>query len=228
MEYELLSKQVAYQIKRLILEGEYKEGQLLPSERDLCRQFGVSRTVIREALNLVKASNMIRVQPGKGALVVKTQENVLESSLLQAGISTPKLYQALIEARTLLEPVIAGDAAENATQEDIQQLELEVHSMRSSIANPRQYAIHDNAFHVKLAGATHNHFYPLVLFSIIDLLQQSMFEAVKTPGAVDRSLSYHENVLTAIKTRDTSRASELMNEHIAQASGELISEVSAR
>jgi len=223
MDFELLSQQVALQIRRLILEGEFTEGQLLPSERDLCRRFNVSRTVIREAINLVKASNMIRVQPGKGALIVKAHENVLESSLLQAGISSPKLYQDLIEARSLLEPVIAGDAAENATAEDIHHLEVEVQNMHGCVANPRQYAIHDNAFHMKLAGATHNHFYPLVLFSIIELLQQSMFEAVKTPGAVDRSLSYHENLLNAVKTRDMRRASDLMNEHIAQASGELIS-----
>ena len=119
-----LSHKVASKIEEAILSRELSLGDKLPSEHELCEQFGVSRTSVREAIKILTTKGIIEAEKGKGAFVKN-----LSSQSVMDGIL--KFYQQrsdgeypmdLTHARLAIEPSIAYFAALNRTEEDLQKL----------------------------------------------------------------------------------------------------------
>ncbi len=72
-----ITDQVVKQLQALIMSGEFKIGDKLPTENDFCAQFGVGRSTVREALRVLAAMGMIQIQAGKGAYVTKDKDNFI-------------------------------------------------------------------------------------------------------------------------------------------------------
>ena len=115
---------VADRLQQMVLDGSWRRGTKLPAERLLCEQLGVSRTVLRESISILRARGVLKDVPGKGTFV---WQNVTEplKELLTLFVSSNKLDGSvqLFEVRTLLEVEIAGLAAERASPNDIAELE---------------------------------------------------------------------------------------------------------
>lgn len=211
-----LSIQATHQIRELIRIGELKKGDRLPSERDLGERLGVSRTVVREAIKMLRASGYVKVRMGVGTFVAEDPINVLQDSLSYSNDPESKKIADLHQVREVLEPAVAALAAQNAELDDIHKMEKIVQEMELNLSSGYRYIEADKLFHVALAEATKNNVFSILLNSIVDLLQEARRLAISTPGAGDRSIHYHRRILEAVKNRDAEEAFIAMSEHMQQ------------
>ena len=211
-----LSVQAAQQIRELIHNGELKRGERLPAERELSERLGVSRTVVREAIKMLRASGYVKVRMGVGSFVAEDPINILEDPLSYSNDPESKKIADLHQIREVLEPAVAALAAQNATLEDIHKLEAAVLDMEQNLSHGYRYIEADKQFHVALAEATKNNIFTILLNSIVDLLQEARRLAISTPGAGERSSRYHRQILEAVKKRDAEEAINAMSEHMQQ------------
>ena len=128
-----LSDKVADMMMETILSGRFQVGDRLPSERALGEQFGVSRTVVREAVRALVAKGVIEVRSGSGLRVIAVNADAVSESmnlyLRGGGLDFGKVH----EVRALLEVHLAGLAAERATDEDIARLRAAHDGMRAQV-----------------------------------------------------------------------------------------------
>ena len=115
-----LYEQIVQQIEESILKGELSEGSQLPAERDLAKQFGVSRTAVREAIKALQEKGLVDAFPGRGTFVTNGTSNSMRRSLdriIKSG--DPDGWAYLVEVREILEPEIAALAAIRADDQDL-------------------------------------------------------------------------------------------------------------
>ena len=98
----LLSVQAARQVRELIQAGELHRGERLPSERELCEQLGVSRTVVREAIKMLRASGLVKVRLGVGTFIAEEPANILEGTLNYANDQEARKISDLQQVREVL------------------------------------------------------------------------------------------------------------------------------
>src|SRR6266566_7765181 len=137
-----LSDKVSQLMLDTILSGKLMPGDKLPSERELGEQFGVSRTVVREAVRALVAKGVIEVRSGSGLRVAAVDAAAVSESMSLfmhgGGIEFEKVH----EVRTVLEVHIAGLAAERATRDDLARLR-ELHERREAGPGPGEPAARD-------------------------------------------------------------------------------------
>jgi GntR family transcriptional repressor for pyruvate dehydrogenase complex len=208
-----LSDKVAGMMLDTILSRRLAVGDRLPSERELGEQFGVSRTVVREAVRALVAKGVIEVRSGSGLRVAAVDAAAVSESMSLfmrgGGIEFEKVH----EVRTVLEVHIAGLAAERASPEDVGRLR-EVHErMQREAGDVAAAARDDLEFHRMIALATHNDLFLLLMDSIgsslIDIRRENLGS-----GAAPETLSQHERVLERIAAHDVEGARSAMSAHL--------------
>ncbi len=208
-----LSDKVAEMMLDTILSRRLQVGDRLPSERELGEQFGVSRTVIREAVRALVAKGVIEVRSGSGLRVAAVDAAAVSESMslyLRGGTLD---FERVHEVRALLEVHIAGVAAERATESDLARLR-EVHErMEREHADVEAAARDDLEFHRAIAGATQNDLYLLLMDSIgtalIDIRRENLGS-----GSAPMTLEQHDLVLERIAAGDVEGAREAMAAHL--------------
>lgn len=206
-----LSVQVAEQIEEMILSQRIKIEDRLPPERELCNQFGVSRTVIREAMRILEAKGLLASQGGSGTYVTALDTHDLSNSIgyyLAMQVDSVS-YQKIMQVRKALEPQIAAIAAEQASPESIEILEDILNEMQREINNTDEFANNDVQFHVELAGATQNELFAALLSSFLDAL----YEVVLVSNLGDPNewtLNLHRAILENVKAKNPKGAADAM------------------
>lgn len=212
-----LYEQIVEQIESQVIDGTLKAGDRLPPERDLATRFGVSRTAVREAVKALRGRGLIEVYPGRGTFVTNGTSAALQHSLgLAMRMGRSDSVANLIELREMMEPTIAGKAAERATAEQITEMERLVSRMDSVLTKPDLFISADFQFHLILAEASQNHLLPTILTSVVDLLQQQRIQIFKADGGQARAQFHHKKILRMIKAKDSTAAFEAMVDHLAQ------------
>ena len=218
---DTLHEQVADRIQGLIIDRSLRIGDRLPGERNLAEQVGVSRTVIREAIHVLRGRGLVEVRPGSGSYIRRLSPNDAAApiGLLLKLRHVSDRYDDLHEIRGTLEVDIAGLAAKRATDEDIAALEAAIEGMAAHPEHAHQFTRYDLAFHAALAAATHNDLYSVLLTPITDLLLEFRLTAYRhdADGSVEGALTYHRQILSMIKARDPKGARQAMREHLHQA-----------
>ena len=212
------SDEVVRQIKARIFGSRLPPGAQLPSEKELARQFGLSRITIRDALRVLESEGLIDIKVGArgGAFVSRPSARRVSESLTTLLRLRQITIQELTEARLAVEPSVASLAAQRATAEDIAAMEQAVAGARAGRAagDPR-FMPHSVAFHLALAEAARNQ----VLLSTVASFRDPFHEALETLLPADdmarRAITDHHRILAAIKARDGGRAQRLMHEHLA-------------
>jgi GntR family transcriptional repressor for pyruvate dehydrogenase complex len=214
-----LSQRVSEELERWIVENGREEGARLPSERDLASRFGVSRTVIREAVRVLTAKGLLKVQAGSGTLITRpSSQSVSQTLALYLRTRDVALdYAQVHEARRLLEVEIAGRAAERRTAEDLSGMEAILRETAGEIRDAGHFARLDVAFHNALADAARNPLFRILLDSLGDVLYQVRYTAFELPGTVGRALACHRAVFEAVSKADPDAARRAMIEHLREA-----------
>jgi GntR family transcriptional repressor for pyruvate dehydrogenase complex len=208
-----LSDKVADMMLETILSRKLSVGERLPSERELGEQFGVSRTVVREAVRALVAKGVIEVRSGSGLRVAAVDATAVSESMSLYLRGQTLDFEKVHEVRALLEVHIAGVAAERATEDDVARLR-EVHErMRRETGDVDAAARDDLEFHRVIARATHNDLYLLVMDSIgaalIDIRRENLGS-----GSAPMTLDQHEAVLERIAAHDPPGARDAMASHL--------------
>lgn len=212
-----LSHRVSEALSEAILARQYKPGDRVPSERALMEQFGVSRTVIREAIQTVVARGLLEAHPRKGYRVNRMDAaGVTESMSLYLRGAPEVDYDQLTEVRGVLEVAIAGIAARRASPAQIDLL-AGCNEAFAGAQAPEEAAAADNAFHRAIAEATGNPFFVLSLDSLRGVMVEIWVRGLATAAVRREVFAEHEAVLAAIRAADADAAEAAMDEHIRHA-----------
>ena len=214
-----LTSRLILQIESLMAEKHLQPGDKLPPERELAQQFGVSRTVIREAVAALAAKSLLEILPSGGAVVRTADADSISRSLalfLRTGPATFS-YGKISEVRRLLEVEIAGLAAIRRSESDLDLLEDTLQPVSTDNTDRAQFAARDVAFHAALARATQNELFSLLLDSLADVLLKVREQGFDVPGTPERARNYHQAILDAVRRGDAAAARQAMQAHLEEA-----------
>ena len=205
----------------MVISGGLQPGERLPPERELCERLGVSRTVVREALNLVEARGLVSIEHGRGAVVSGGEPRAVRDTLGLLLRVQPKTLWELLEMRGILEVEVAGLAAGRAGKGDLEEMRAQVERMRLSIEAPEGYVDADVEFHALLARAARNGVLLTMLEPVVDLLRASRRVSAARPGNARRALLEHERILACVEGGDADGARREMRGHLANTAGDI-------
>ena len=209
-----VSDEVAKQIKALISDGKLKPGDRLPPERELIKQFGISRPSLREALNSLVTMGFLEVKQAKRTYVKSVTSGRMQDPLsLLIQTDTQKIYD-LIEVRKAMEAWGAYFAAQRASEEDIERLEKILNEMKQAIEKNQPWEKEDADFHLAVAQATHNTIQIHLMSTIYDLLKESVAKIFTNHVKTKKLYQQHYRILYAIKKHSPEKARESTLEHL--------------
>jgi DNA-binding FadR family transcriptional regulator len=213
-----VSGQISDQIKRMIIQGDLKPGDKLPSERDLARELGVGRLSVREGLRILEASGIIETRYGvsSGTYVSEIGLETISGKLsevmcLSEHITMETLYEARLEIGlvSLKFFVRRGDA------EDIQRLEACLAEQERLLSRGMRTREQNIQFHRLIAQGSKNPVFMLVQNSVLDSILQflSNFE---NPGSHSKKiLAANRRILTCLKEKDLAGASKALRSYVS-------------
>jgi GntR family transcriptional repressor for pyruvate dehydrogenase complex len=208
-----LTEKVADMMLEKILSNGLQVGDRLPSERELGEQFGVSRTVVREAVRALATKGIIDVRSGSGLRVSAVDATAVSESvslyLRSGGLDFDKVH----EVRRLLEVHMAGLAAECAIEEDVAGLREVQERMARDVEDVDAAALDDFEFHRRIALSTHNELYVILMDSIARLLID-IRRANLGSGVAPAALEQHAAVLDAVAAHEVEGARTAMAVHL--------------
>lgn len=214
-----LYQEIGNELKSLLKSGTYKIGDRLPPERDIADLFGVSRTVVREALIMLELENLIVVKKGSGVYVINLPEDVLSEhdKLIEEADFGPF---ELLQARQLIESNIAAFAASQIVKSDIIELRAILEQEKKILSqNELDDYSADEMFHITIAKATKN----AVLERLLDDLWQKrhasrmweqLHSRIQDHSYRKKWLDDHEKILQALQMRDAKSARQAMWQHL--------------
>jgi GntR family transcriptional regulator, transcriptional repressor for pyruvate dehydrogenase complex len=212
-----LSDLVSERLLTAIRDARLAPGAKLPSERELGDQFGVSRTVIREAIRHLAARGVLDVRSGSGATVAQVDgSNVSDALALFLGRTGLPEPGKIHEVRALLETQTARLAAERATDEHVAEIRRAHERLGGFRGDLEAAAAADVAFHRAIAQATENELFVVLVDAIGDLMMDVRRATVSRPGRVQVGYEYHGRILAAIERRDADGAVRAMSDHLVE------------
>lgn len=213
-----LSQKIERKIESAIREKKLPVGSKLPTERELCEAFGVSRTALREALRRLSARGLIEITKGSGMTVTgfKIDDAINTMNLYYDMQFDENLIPQIIEVRSLYEPEIAGLAALQRNQNDLSDLQENIEQFKAcNPDNTQLEADLDNKFHLLIARATHNPIVQITMEPIYSLLPRMRnFIYANVEGEKGKTLEKHLQVFDAVNKQKRSDAARFMKEHL--------------
>ncbi|MBL8386553.1 MAG: FadR family transcriptional regulator [Burkholderiales bacterium] len=216
IEPSRLYRQIAEQLRAMIVSGEYPPGARLPPERDLARQMGVSRPSVREALIALEVEGYIDIRIGSG-IYVRRAEAIDMGSVVREADGPLELTRA----RAVIEPQIAALAARNIRRDEIARVRATIAAMESEAAAGRIPIDADRDFHVHIAAASGNGVLATVVGQLFNGRQSPLFSRLagffENPKSWAAAIAEHKRVLAALEARDPQAAAQAMHEHLQHA-----------
>lgn len=216
-----LAQLVIDALRRRISEGEFVAGEKLPTESQLTVHFGVSRTVVREAIAALAADGMVQARQGAGVFVMAQASSAFSSI---AGERSDKISVALnvLEVRMGIEIESAGLAAERHSTSQVAAIQESWNEFGRLLARGTPTGKTDFAFHRAIAAATNNPFY----LEVLDALGSRTIPCdVASPWGTESVLTYeyqvglhdeHRRILNAISAKNADVAREAMRDHLSR------------
>jgi GntR family transcriptional repressor for pyruvate dehydrogenase complex len=214
-----LSDRVTSEVLEMISSRRLRPGDRLPSEQQIGELFGVSRTVVREALRSLAAKGVLDVRNGSGARVARVgTEQASEAVRLfvqtSANAAGGVSYEQIDDVRELIETHVTHAAAAAASAEDLAELRSVHQSLVSSHGDLDKAAELDVAFHRKIAAITGNPLYLVMLDSIEPTLLEIRRVTLGVQQRFERGVEAHEKILNLIAEHQPEAAEEAMREHL--------------
>ena len=208
MLYESIAEELESQIQR----GELSVGDKL-SERQLSEKYGVSRTVIREAMRSLAEKDLIETICGKGNFDTRPNEEKFVTHLTEYMDNSNIPIADIAQARKMIECTIAPDIVENADDATIRLLEEQISKMKKYKNDIGMSVKLDEEFHLTMLGCANNQTLILLTKTLNKITNRRiMFEnSIARIGAIDE----HEAMVDAIKKRDADALRDVIAFHIS-------------
>lgn len=214
VEPRRLYRQIADQLRALILRGDYAVGSRLPAERDLAAQLGVSRPSVREALIALEVEGLVEVRPGSGIHVVAREPAASAERLKPTDVGPFEI----MGARHLIEGELAALAAQHATPAQVAGLREALALMDADVSAGAMPIASDRLFHLRVAEVAQN---GLLLRAVTDLYDQRnnpLFEMMGHHFENEKTwrlaIAEHRAVVTAIAAHKPDAARAAMHRHL--------------
>jgi GntR family transcriptional repressor for pyruvate dehydrogenase complex len=209
-----ISDEIVDQIISLISKGDLKPGQRLPSERELCKNFGAGRSSLREALRCLCIVGVLNARVGEGTSVAVDGAKFLGKIVEWRVMTEQHDIENLMEARIALEGVTAANAALKASEEDLAKIEDVLERMEIAAKDEKRFAALDLEFHVTLAEASQNFLIVDLIAMIRGQLEKALSRVLLLPNARPLTFKEHVAVVQAIRRRDPVAARDAMQVHL--------------
>ena len=214
-----LADQVAHSLEASIRLGQLRPGDRLPTEAVLVVQFGVSRTVVREAISRLKSSGLVASKQGSGVYVQEARTEPLD--LEKEHAASQEAVMQIVEVRRALEAEVAELAAKRRTAKDLQRIRRAVQDLAKAVTQGRDGAREDVAFHRAIAQAAANPF----LLDTLDYLSQVLAAATQVTRANEARradftaavVQEHAAIVDAIESGDAGAARAAATNHMNNA-----------
>ena len=209
--------EIAEQIERAISTGEFKEGDSMPSEKELADRFGVGRPSVRQALFTLQQQGLVEITSGTRARVTAPSGKFMTgqmAGLIRRITSTPQGQEHMEQARLLFEAGVAWQAARVATDDDIKRLKTALDANTAAIGNIGVFVRTDVAFHAELAVITRNPVFTGVNDALVGWLVDQRTTTIHMPDADRLSVRDHTAIYEAVAARDPMRAFHEMTGHL--------------
>lgn len=232
--YVVIGKELREQLSQNI----YKIGDRLPTEREIAESYGVSRTVIREAIIMLEIEGLVEVRKGSGVYVISLPQpnnnltnNPLNSDLFMSAFSgltgTDISPFELLQARQLIESNIVEFAAHQITKAEINAMRKVLEKEKEALETGHSNEEYDRDFHILIAEATKNTF----LVDIIKLMWRMRVESlmwaqlhahIETKDYRKKWLNDHAQILAALQKKDAVAAKKAMWNHLENVKNTLL------
>lgn len=213
-----LSDQVFDRLWEMIVSGELKPGDAIPSERTLMEKFAVGRPAVREALQSLANKGVIRISHGERSRVNELTANIaldqvedVAKLLLSA---EPSNLEHLKQIRKIIEAGSVRIASEVCTTEDIQKLRALVEHQERQLKNPKAFIEADIAFHTAIAHASRNPLLQAITQAMLTWLFEYYKPLLHWSGRENTTLLEHAALVDQLEARDADSAAALMRQHL--------------
>ena len=215
-----LSDDVTDRLLEMIDSGKFAPGDTLPSERELMERFGVGRPAIREAMQSLQSAGLIAISHGQRPRVTQpTAQGIIAQIDLAARHllnSSPASLEHLKDARLLFETGIVRQAAEKATETDIERLQAALDRQKQCFKakKPNQFVEADMAFHIAIAETTKNPIFIATSQAMLGWLKQFHSKLLHWEGNEHITLEEHQNIVDLIASNNSELAEQEMIDHL--------------
>jgi GntR family transcriptional repressor for pyruvate dehydrogenase complex len=212
-------EQVELQLREAILSGSLRSGERLPSEVELARSFGVSRTTVREALGNLASAGLISKVPGAsgGSFVRRVDHASLGRAIGEYIDNTFRFgsisFEELNRVRRLLEVPAAREAALRRGEEDIQRIRQNIERQKRATVEDPQLAELDSAFHAAVAEASSNRVLAALVYALHSVIREVLYLNI-SPEEGREVVRQHIAVAREIFRGDPDEAARAMEEHL--------------
>ena len=212
-----LHEELTERLLSQIQSGKYKPGDRLPAERVLASEYGVSRSVVREALSSLNQMGCISSKVGGGSYVKTPESADIVSPLSIMFSQNDDFALEMVEARLIVETEVARLASTRRTDSQLAAMWKTVEQMRSAVSKGGNGVNLDKKFHEQLTQAADNRALALIVLSYSEILNSYMVLTQSLEGVPYRTIAAHENILRAVERQNPAAAEKAMRDHLIDA-----------
>ncbi|MDQ2821606.1 MAG: FadR family transcriptional regulator [Pseudomonadota bacterium] len=216
-----LAQGVVAHISDNIRDGQLTPGDKLPTESEIMRIIGVSRTVVREAISHLQAAGLVETRHGIGTFVLAPPVPTAALGIDPATIVTMRDVLAILELRISLETESAGLAASRRDAAQLTALRVALDTFETSVRSGGDTVPSDVQFHLLIAQASGNRYFHDILHHLgTNIIPRARLNSAKLahddPAVyMDRVIHEHEDIFNAIKRQDAESARAAMRIHLS-------------
>lgn len=212
------AQQVAQELLARIDESNMEPGQTFATEAELLQQFDVSRPTLREGIRILEAQGVLgqRPGPGGGLVIQRPSLDALAHSLSIFLRFNKVPFLTVLQAREVIEPALAAEAAESGTEEDFVAMEQSIERMKALGEDQAAFINENREFHSIVARASGNKVLE-TFWGTISLIAHGEHHGVRyTFGNRQHVIAAHQQILNACRRRDMRAATRAMAEHVGE------------
>jgi len=206
---EKIPQTIVSKIRKSLLDGDLKPGHLLPSEIKLAQMFGVSRSSVRDAMQILESTGVVSRRKRGGTTI--RQITIEDMANIYLPKSEKETLLDLLETREVLEIAVVSLAVKRATADDLEELEKLIVWMEEK---PEQAAQADIAFHLTLARSSQNQVMINIIKSLKEIMNRLQEKTIYYPGRLQNIILEHRQILNAIRAKDEELAKDSMKNHL--------------
>lgn len=205
---DTLVNEIITQLSQAIIDGDFKPGDKLPSEAELCEQLGVGRNSLREAIRVLNAMGVVKTKRGQGTFLQDTISHEVFNPLIFRLILDPKNTTDVFELRVMVESIVVIMAIQKASPEEIKTIR-DLVDETNRVAKSEQGSVEnlielDMQFHLAIAKCVHNKLIESILETLVLMFEPSIKKVLQTENGIDLCLKNHYAIVDLIERRDVS------------------------
>ena len=208
-------QQVVSNMKDYIISNQMEVGMKLPTEKEWCEKMEVGRGTVREAFRILEAKGLVEIKPGRGAFVAGTKE-LEKEDIIEWFVKNEVALKDYVEVRSTVEPLCARLTVERATDAEIEQIEKSHHRFIRAVEEGdfAGMAKYDERLHRQIVEASKNNMLIFINRKVDECIWDFRLKTFQVPQNAQNAIKAHENIVRALKDRDSEIAEVYAKRHI--------------